>query len=99
LPPAQALELRAWQYLSQGRNVVVLGDLNICPQPLDSACPDAEFYKGGRDRQWLHSMLAQGGGPFVDSFRYMRTDCCCVAVVDLASVHYTAPVVSWSRCS
>lgn len=65
----QALQLRVEQCLSQGRNVVVVGDLNICPQPLDSCCPDPEFYKGRRDRQWLRSLLAQGGGPFVDSFR------------------------------
>ncbi len=36
----QALQLRWEDFLQRGRAVVVVGDLNICPAPIDSCDPE-----------------------------------------------------------
>ena len=70
LPGPQAVQIRAEAFLAAGKQVVVTGDLNICPHPLDHCDPDAKhFYSARPDRRWLMDVLAAGDGLFVDGFR------------------------------
>ncbi|EFN53799.1 hypothetical protein CHLNCDRAFT_136485 [Chlorella variabilis] len=53
-----ALELRWRDLLRQGRAVVAVGDLNICPTPLDYPVADLQFFRPSRpDRLWLRRLL------------------------------------------
>jgi len=66
----QAVQYRAEAFAAAGKHVVVTGDLNICPHPLDHCEPDMKhFYACRPDRRWLMDMLEPEGGPFVDGFR------------------------------
>ena len=66
----QAVQYRAEAFIMAGKQVVVTGDLNICPQPLDHCEPDTKhFYAARPDRRWLMDMLAPGDGLLVDGFR------------------------------
>ena len=66
----QAVQYRAEAFAAAGKHVVVTGDLNICPHPLDHCEPDMKhFYACRPDRRWLMDMLEPDGGPFVDGFR------------------------------
>jgi hypothetical protein len=53
---AQVLELRVRQLLASGRQVLVVGDLNISPQPQDNCCP-SDTFSSRPDRVWLNSLL------------------------------------------
>ncbi|KAL0905329.1 hypothetical protein M5K25_023741 [Dendrobium thyrsiflorum] len=60
---------RRWEsLLTNGRRVVVVGDLNIAPFAIDRCDAEPEFEKNVF-RTWLRSMLRECGGPFVDVFR------------------------------
>jgi exonuclease III len=52
----QVLEVRVRQLLESGREVLVVGDLNISPQPLDN-CNPSEAFSSRPDRVWLNSLL------------------------------------------
>lgn len=58
----QALEIRMRSYVSSGRHVLLVGDLNISPHPVDSCCPDEDFNRR-IDRKWLQSLLYTPGRP------------------------------------
>lgn len=59
--------------LAAGRSVILLGDLNICPQPIDSCDPgDLTKFRDRADKQWLSSMMKHNGGSFVDLFRHFH---------------------------
>ena len=56
----RALECRWNALLAAGRTVVVVGDLNIAPRPIDypDYSPEKDFYKDSRpDRRWMRSLL------------------------------------------
>lgn len=55
---------RRWEALmAAGRAVIVVGDMNIAPAPLDFPDYDPEYYKSTRpDRIWLRDLLSLGGG-------------------------------------
>ncbi len=58
-----------------GRAVVLLGDLNISPAPIDSCDPGpAEDFAGRADRRMLTRLLTSSGGPFLDVFRRFHPD-------------------------
>ena len=81
------MERRLQQYLQQGRRLLLLGDLNISPEPADMAamaldCNSsssssraalAEFV-GRPDRVWLSRLLCGGGGALVDTYRLFHKD-------------------------
>jgi len=57
-------------YQTKGRRVIIVGDLNIAHNPIDSHQPDEEsagFYT--QEREWFTSLLNED---FVDSFRYLN---------------------------
>ncbi|PSC70051.1 DNA-(apurinic or apyrimidinic site) lyase 2 [Micractinium conductrix] len=60
----EALEL-VWRHLRrQGRAVMVVGDANICPAPIDHPAPDpaVDFYRASRpERLWLRRLLSRDG--------------------------------------
>ena len=69
--------------VSQGRSVLLVGDLNIAPHMLDHCdwCskmsqPSAlsHFLQHRPDRQWFQSILDTGGGPLSDVFRKFHSD-------------------------
>lgn len=76
---------RARNLLEQGRNVIIVGDINIARQPIDHCDfvkqePDAmsekvkaEFYDESPARQWLNDFL-QPRGPFLDAAREAHPD-------------------------
>lgn len=73
---SQVLKHRAETLLAAGRSVVIAGDFNIAPKPIDhcdwhksSAARQAHFYDDRPDREWFLKLLQEGGGPFVDSYR------------------------------
>lgn len=73
---SQVLKHRAEVLLAEGRSVVIAGDFNIAPKPIDhcdwhksSAARQAHFYDDRPDRDWFLKLLQEGGGHFVDSFR------------------------------
>lgn len=60
---------RRWEsLLTQGKRVVVAGDLNIAPAAIDRCDAEPEFDKN-MFRTWLRSLLREYSGPFVDVFR------------------------------
>ncbi|KAK8970505.1 hypothetical protein KSP40_PGU005187 [Platanthera guangdongensis] len=60
---------RRWEsLLTQGKRVVVVGDLNIAPAAIDRCDAEPEFDKN-MFRTWLRSLLRECSGPFVDVFR------------------------------
>lgn len=70
----RALEARLdmlWDASSGGeglkRKVIILGDFNIAPSPMDYPTVDVQFYRPGRpDRLWIQELLCQ---EYVDTFR------------------------------
>lgn len=62
------LEKRLKSFLTQGKRVVVAGDLNIAPAAIDKCDADPGFEKN-MFRKWLRSLLQECGGPFFDVFR------------------------------
>lgn len=64
-------------YRSQGRHVVLVGDLNISPTPADRADPDPDHYARA-DRRWMRS-LAGEDGDFCDVFRHFHPTRCSAA--------------------
>ena len=71
----QALQLRMEACLAAGRAVILLGDLNICPQPIDSCDPgDLANFRDRADKKWLSSIMKHSDGCFVDLFRHFNPD-------------------------
>ncbi|KAG2489940.1 hypothetical protein HYH03_011572 [Edaphochlamys debaryana] len=57
----RALQLRLDALLAGGRRVVVVGDLNISPHPIDVAGATPRDFDGRRaDRAWLRGLMARG---------------------------------------
>lgn len=57
--------------LAAGRAVILVGDLNICPQPIDSCDPgDVSKFRNRADKKWLSAVMKHNGGYFVDLFRH-----------------------------
>jgi AP endonuclease-2 len=70
----RALEMR-WKEIVEGKkvHVIVVGDFNIAPQPIDYPDVDLNFYRQDRpDRMWMKRLL-QGGG-FSDCFRVFHPE-------------------------
>ena len=72
----QVLRHRTETLLAAGRSVVIAGDFNIAPHPIDhcdwhkaSAARQAHFCDDRPDRLWFRSLLREGGGPFLDTYR------------------------------
>ena len=72
----QVLKHRMEAMLQAGRNVVLAGDLNIAPYPIDhcdlvraSRKEQEGMLKGRPDRAWFRNALQSAEGPFVDLFR------------------------------
>ncbi|KAK9851374.1 hypothetical protein WJX84_012198 [Apatococcus fuscideae] len=72
----EVLKHRADVLLASGRSVVIAGDFNIAPKPIDhcdwhksSAARQAHFYDNRPDREWFLKLLQEGGGPFLDTYR------------------------------
>lgn len=65
-----ALQRRWESLLAAGRGVIVVGDLNISPAPIDYPDYDPEFYRASRpDRLWLRTLLGQDPSvPSLSSF-------------------------------
>ncbi|CAD6887125.1 unnamed protein product [Tilletia controversa] len=71
---------RANQLLDQGREVIIVGDLNICYQPIDHADPEQSLKDHGISefgetpgRQWLKTILdPAAGGRFIDAARHLH---------------------------
>ena len=66
--------------LQAGRSVVLAGDLNIAPFPIDhcdlvraSRAEQESMLRGRADRAWFRNALQSAEGPFVDLFRCMLT--------------------------
>ncbi|GMH41645.1 hypothetical protein BSKO_09555 [Bryopsis sp. KO-2023] len=53
-----------------GRNVILVGDFNVSPYPIDHCdpCSKAQFFERP-DRAFFHSMLVENKGNFCDVFR------------------------------
>lgn len=67
----QALQCRMEACLAAGRAVILVGDLNICPQPIDSCDPgDVSKFRDRADKKWLSGVMKHNGGHFVDLFRH-----------------------------
>ncbi|KAL3624771.1 hypothetical protein CASFOL_031439 [Castilleja foliolosa] len=65
---------RRWDcLLGQGRNVIVVGDLNIAPYTIDRCDAGPDFEKN-EFRTWFRSLLVRNGGPFSDVFREKHPD-------------------------
>ncbi|KAJ4962717.1 hypothetical protein NE237_022656 [Protea cynaroides] len=62
------LQKRWESLLTKGKRIVVVGDLNIAPAPID-CCNAGPDFAQNEFRRWLRSMLAEQGGPFFDVFR------------------------------
>jgi exonuclease III len=50
------LEVRMQRHRQQGRHVMIVGDFNIAPEPLDHCNPDPNFF-GRCDRKWMRAWL------------------------------------------
>ncbi|KAM0942373.1 putative DNA-(apurinic or apyrimidinic site) lyase [Dioscorea sansibarensis] len=60
---------KRWEFiLSQGKRIIVVGDLNIAPAAIDR-CDAEPGFEGNKFRKWLRSLLRESGGPFFDVFR------------------------------
>ena len=79
----QVLQYRISTMVSQGRTVVLVGDLNIAPHMLDhcdwcgkasQSSAQSQFLQHRPDRQWFQSILTTGGGPLSDVFRNFHVD-------------------------
>ena len=65
--------------LQAGRSVVLAGDLNIAPFPIDhcdlvraSRAEQESMLRARADRAWFRNALQSAEGPFVDLFRCMQ---------------------------
>ena len=70
----RALEMR-WKEIEETRKVpvIVLGDFNIAPQPIDYPDVDLNFYRQDRpDRMWMKRLLQERG--FSDCFRVFHPE-------------------------
>ena len=78
----EALEMRARSMLAAGLNVLIIGDLNVAPEAIDSArelqaghsAAAAAAAAPRPSRQWLSRLLAPPAPtvPFVDAFRALH---------------------------
>ena len=69
----QALQCRMEACLAAGRSVILVGDLNICPQPIDSCDPgDVSKFRDRADKKWFSSIMKHSGGYFTDLFRHFH---------------------------
>lgn len=68
--PIQELKAKTLHLIDSGRNVLIVGDFNISPYPIDSCHTKVgnTFYQQPI-RALLHSMLLENGGAFLDVFR------------------------------
>ncbi|KAI3861395.1 hypothetical protein MKW98_000347 [Papaver atlanticum] len=65
---------KRWEaLLSQGKRVIIVGDLNIAPSAIDRCDADPKFEEN-QFRKWLRSLLVANGGPFYDVFRSKHPD-------------------------
>ncbi|EHA8588663.1 putative DNA-(apurinic or apyrimidinic site) lyase 2 [Cocos nucifera] len=62
------LKKRLESFLTQGKRVFVVGDLNIAPAAIDKCDAEPGFEKN-MFRKWLRSLLQECRGPFFDVFR------------------------------
>ncbi|XP_019054691.1 PREDICTED: DNA-(apurinic or apyrimidinic site) lyase 2 isoform X2 [Nelumbo nucifera] len=67
------LQKRWESLLSQGKRVIIVGDLNIAPSAIDR-CEAGPDFEENQFRRWLRSILVGGGGPFYDVFRAKHPD-------------------------
>ena len=74
----QVLKHRMEAMLQAGRSVVLAGDLNIAPYPIDhcdyvraSRAQQESMLLGRPDRAWFRNALQSAEGPFVDLFRFV----------------------------
>eukprot|EP00884_Botryococcus_braunii_P005410 jgi/Botrbrau1/14870/Bobra.0298s0004.1 len=66
----EVLQVRVEAMRAAGRRVVLMGDFNISPAPIDSCDSGRESQFLARpDRVLLRGWMQAGGGPFVDVFR------------------------------
>lgn len=69
----QVLEVRLCQWLAAGRGVLLMGDFNISPQPVDSCKPHPiEDFQRRPDRVWLNKLLGPHGPGVADVFRMLH---------------------------
>lgn len=65
-----------------GRCIILLGDLNISPAPIDSCDPGPiDAFVSRSDRRLLTRLLTANGGPFLDVFRKFHPDRCALALM------------------
>ncbi|KAF9971705.1 Class II abasic (AP) endonuclease [Actinomortierella ambigua] len=70
------LEERVRALIAEGREVIIVGDMNVLPSELDHCDPErwkkeagvAEFTDTA-PRRWFNRFLSTGGGPMVDLYR------------------------------
>ena len=74
----QVLKHRMEAMLQAGRSVVLAGDLNIAPYPIDhcdyvraSRAQQESMLLGRPDRAWFRNALQSAEGPFIDLFRFV----------------------------
>ena len=64
---------RCKRLLETGRQVFVVGDLNVTANPIDSCDPgDLEDFWKPSHRQWIKDMTKLEGGLLVDTFRQVH---------------------------
>ncbi|KAF9159607.1 Class II abasic (AP) endonuclease [Actinomortierella ambigua] len=75
------LEERVRALIAEGRQVIIVGDMNVVPSELDHCDPErwkketgvAEF-TNTEPRKWFNRFLSTGGGPMVDLYRVFHPD-------------------------
>lgn len=80
----QVLEWRIRHWTAAGRQVIVVGDLNISPAPIDSCDPHpiTQFVQRP-DRVWLNKLLGPEGPRVVDIFRHFHPNRCIAGSVSI----------------
>ncbi|KAJ3331719.1 TBC1 domain member 31 [Blyttiomyces sp. JEL0837] len=73
-----AVEIRLRSLLEQGRQVIIVGDFNVCHNPIDHCDPENSVKEAKMDafgdtmgRRWMTSLLVPKG-PMVDVFRHFE---------------------------
>ncbi|KAG0235737.1 Class II abasic (AP) endonuclease [Actinomortierella wolfii] len=75
------LEERVHALIAEGREVIIVGDMNVVPSELDHCDPEKwkkdtgiSDFTDTEPRRWFNRFLSTGGGPMVDLYRVFHPD-------------------------
>ncbi|KAH6910497.1 DNA-lyase 2 [Coprinopsis sp. MPI-PUGE-AT-0042] len=68
------IEARVRTLIEEGRDVIVVGDINACAAGLAMGLEGEEGFWGAEYRRWLRDWLQENGGPLVDVTRRFWPD-------------------------